>query len=88
MNQPTTLNERIDNARHLQKKFQCEIPMLVDNMDNTFHTTYGAWPFRFYVIHEGQLVFKAEPHKATFTYDMDELDKWIANFHQSNNSAV
>lgn len=88
VNQPKTLNERLDNARQLQKDFQCEIPMLVDSMDNTFHTTYGAWPFRFYVIHENKLVFKAEPHKETFTYNMDELDRWIANFHQLHGSTV
>lgn len=84
VNQPTTLEERLDNARQFQKNFNCEIPMLLDNMDNTFHATYGAWPFRFYVIHEGKLAFKAEPHKETFTYNMDELDRWIANFHQSH----
>jgi hypothetical protein len=82
VDQPTTLEERLNNARQFVKKFNFEMPMLVDSMNNTFHTTYGSWPFRFYVINEGKLVFKAEPGETTYAYDMSELDAWIDNFYR------
>ena len=47
VDQPTTLQQRLQNAQEFQKKFNFQMPMLVDNMDNTFHNTYGSWPFRF-----------------------------------------
>ncbi|CAF1307332.1 unnamed protein product [Adineta steineri] len=83
IDQPTTLAERLNNAQQFKKNFNFEMLMLVDNMDNTFHTTYGSWPFRLFVIYDGKLVLKAEPDKETFTYDMNEIDNWIANFYQS-----
>ena len=80
VDQPTSIEERLENARECQKKFAFEMPMLVDNMSNTFHLTYGSWPFRFYVIYDGRLVLKAEPHQENFCYNADELDQWICNF--------
>ncbi|CAF0760900.1 unnamed protein product [Adineta steineri] len=84
VDQPTTIDQRLVNARECQKNLQFEMPMLVDNMDNTFHLTYGSWPYRFYVIYDGKLALKAEPHKDTFSYHLDELDQWIDNFKQSH----
>lgn len=88
VDQPTTLAERLHNAQQFQKTFNFEMPMLVDNMDNTFHFTYGSWPFRFFVIHQGQLVLKAEPHQDTFAYNMDEVDQWLENYYQSTGQTV
>ncbi|CAF0843416.1 unnamed protein product [Didymodactylos carnosus] len=83
VDQPTTIDQRLKNASQFRKNFNFEMPMLVDNMDNTFHTIYGSWPFRFYVIHDGKLALKAEPGEQSLAYDMDELDAWIVNFYQS-----
>ena len=55
VDQPTTLEQRLKHARQFQQKYHFVMPMLVDSMNNTFHTTYGAWPFRFYVIDNRQL---------------------------------
>ena len=85
VDQPTTLEQRLNNARQCQDTFKFEMPMLVDGMDNTFHEVYGCWPFRFYVIDQGKLVLKAEPNSETFYYDVNELDQWINRFIQSNN---
>ena len=81
VDQPTTIEQRLENARECKKNFNFEMQMLVDTMDNTFHLTYGSWPFRFYIIHDGKLAFKAEPQKDNFCYDIDELDEWINNFY-------
>jgi hypothetical protein len=86
VDQPKTLEERLENARQCKKNFNFDVPMLVDNMNNDFHLTYGSWPFRFYVIYEGKLALKAEPHENTFVYDMKQLDAWIDNFYQTHNS--
>jgi hypothetical protein len=86
--QPTTLQQRLTNAQQFQQNFNFQMPMLVDNMDNTFHNTYGSWPFRFFVISEGKLVLKAEPNKENFTYDMNEIDHWINNFYHSSSESV
>ncbi|CAF2120360.1 unnamed protein product [Rotaria magnacalcarata] len=80
VDQPKTLEQRLENARQFKVKFNYEMPMVVDSMDNTFHRTYGSWPFRFYVIHDGKLVFKAEPGETTYAYDWDELDTWLNDF--------
>jgi hypothetical protein len=85
VDQPTTIEQRLVNARDCQKNLQFEMPMLVDSMKNTFHLTYGSWPYRFYIIYDGKLALKAEPHNDTFSYHIDELDQWIDNFyHQSH----
>jgi hypothetical protein len=88
VDQPTTLEQRLENAQQFKKNFNFEMPMLVDNMDNTFHHTYGSWPFRFFVIHDGKLILKAEPDKETFAYDIDEIDTWITNFYQSRSQTI
>jgi hypothetical protein len=88
VDQPTTLSQRLENARQFQKNFNIQMPMLVDSMENTFHTTYGSWPFRFYVIHHGKLVLKAEPDQSDFAYDLDKIDQWIGHFYQSRELVV
>ncbi|CAF0970119.1 unnamed protein product [Rotaria sordida] len=84
VDQPTTLEQRLENARQCKENFNFEVLMLVDNMENTFHNTYGSWPFRFYVMYQGKLVFKAEPDPETFCYNMKDLDTWITNFCPSS----
>ena len=84
VDQTTTLEERLKNAREFRKNFHFEMPMLVDDMDNNFHQTYGSWPFRFFVIHNGKLILKAQPNEKIFTYDMNEIDHWIDHFYQSS----
>lgn len=74
------MDERLQNAREFRQNFHLEIPLLVDGMENTFHHTYGSWPFRFFVIHQGDLVLKAQPDEKTFGYDLDKLDQWIENY--------
>lgn len=80
VDQPKTMEERLHNAREFRKNFQLEVPLLVDGMENTFHHTYGSWPFRFFVLHQGELVLKAQPDENTFGYDLGQLDQWIDNY--------
>lgn len=83
VDQPKTLEERLRNAQQCKTNYKFEVAMVVDNMNNDFDLTYGSWPFRFYVIYQGKLVFKAEPNENTFEYDINQLDHWINNFYQN-----
>jgi thyroxine 5-deiodinase len=77
--QHATLAERIAAAQHFQQetKSQFDMPMVVDSMDNVFANTFGAWPFRYFVLDPaGKLIFKAQPDPVTFMYPlMSELKK-------------
>jgi hypothetical protein len=88
VDQPTTLAQRLQYAQEFKKNFNFEMPLLVDDMNNTFHNTYGSWPFRFFVIYEGKLILKAEPDKETYFYNIDEIDDWITNFYQTRSQTI
>lgn len=88
IDQPTTIEERIKYAQNFKKNFNFEMPMLIDNMDNTFHNTYGSWPFRFFVIYDGKLILKAQPNKENFGYDLNEIDNWINSFYQTRSQTI
>lgn len=35
-------------------------PMLVDPIDNPFDAAFAPWPLRFYILHRGRIVYKAQ----------------------------
>ncbi|CAF0817966.1 unnamed protein product [Didymodactylos carnosus] len=72
-----SMAERLEIANRFCNEFKLEMPVLIDNMDNTFHSTYGVWSFRFYIIHNGKLVFKTQPDQDSYAYNLDELDEWF-----------
>jgi len=75
--QPKTLSERCELARKYSYDNNMTIPVVVDTMDNAFESVFAAWPVRFYVIKNGELVFKAQPNKEQYAYDPTELSKWL-----------
>ena len=48
--QPTTLRERRVAAQQLCSTMSVTMPMVVDDLDDSVSTDYGAWPERLYVI--------------------------------------
>jgi hypothetical protein len=50
VNQHKTQEERLNAARDFVAKYQFELPVLVDCIDDRFNTLYAAWPERFFVI--------------------------------------
>jgi hypothetical protein len=80
VDQPTTFIQRLDRAQQFQKTFDFRMPMLVDNMAHTFHSTYRSWPFCCFVFHQDHLVMKFESNKDTFYYDTNTIDQWLDRF--------
>jgi len=76
-NQPRTIAERLSLANGFVKDFDLKLPMVVDTMANSFQTTYAAWPFRFFVVHNGKLALIAQPHADTHYYQLDDLRAWL-----------
>lgn len=77
INQHTTQEERIKVAHEFIQAFEYKVPTLVDSIDNSFESQYFGWPFRFYIIKNGKLAFKAMPKDAM--YDFNEVCEWIEN---------
>lgn len=66
--QPITDDERCNIARAFVKQYEFRMPMLVDNINNSFSESFAAWPIRFYVIQEGRMSYIAQPDTHN-TYD-------------------
>lgn len=80
MKQPVTIEERIQVAKHFQELFfgdgsQTILNFYIDNMKKEFQEWYGAWPLRFYVFKNNELIYKAMPQNAS--YDICALEEFI-----------
>jgi len=82
--QPKTSVDRIALANSYRHQYHLEVPLLVDAIDNQFEKTFAAWPFRFFIVVNGKLVVKAQPHgdndPREFSYDIDEIREWFERF--------
>lgn len=77
--QPKSINERCQLAKKFVDENEIKFNVMVDSMDNSFENTFAAWPVRFYVIRNGELVFKAEPDTKEFAYEPAALSRWLKN---------
>ena len=76
--QPKTTEQRCAIANDFIRRFQYDIPLLVDGIDNRANQLYAAWPERFYVIDEqGTIVYKGKP--GPFGFHPEEVERWLAN---------
>ena len=80
---PKTIKERVALAQGFVAKHKLEWTVLVDSMHDTFQKAFAAWPFRYYVVANGKLVFKAQPHKQTHLYDIEELGPVIRELREA-----
>lgn len=51
------LEDRMEAARRFRDENAINIPILVDTMDNVFNKEFAAWPTRFYVVFNGEMVY-------------------------------
>ena len=74
--QPTTLPERVAIARDFVTRFDYNIPLIVDPMDDPAEEAYAGWPERLYVIDEtGHVVYKGGV--GPFGFKPEELEAWL-----------
>jgi len=74
--QPTEMEERCQVAREFQEDTKYLMPIVVDTMDNRFDECFGAWPVRFFIVQNNNLVFKAQPNTA-HSYNLLEIKEWL-----------
>jgi len=86
--QPKNSPDRIALANSYRQQFHLEVPLLVDAIDNQFEKTFAAWPFRFFIVIDGKLVMKAQPHghddPHEFAYNVDEIRQWLERFQSEH----
>jgi hypothetical protein len=61
----------------------------VDTVDNEYEQTFSAWPIRFYIVHGGQVLFKACPDELN-TYDSipPRLDRFFKEWPEQGTVAT
>jgi len=52
----------------------CNIPIVLDSMDDEFDSKYAVWPERFFLASRGQLLKVFFP-TVEFGFDMDEIKR-------------
>jgi len=73
--QPKSVTERCDVAKFFQKEMKCEVPLVIDGPgEEAFECQYSVWPLRFYIVHEGKVVYKAQPTN-NYRYSVPDLVK-------------
>jgi len=87
--QPRSTLERAAIASKFKKDYNFLLPMLVDTVDNEFEKTYSAWPIRFYVIQDYQVIFKAFPDEMN-TYDSipPKIDVLLEQFNRISDNEL
>ena len=59
INEPKTMEERIEVASACVREMKLSIPAIIDGMDNKVGTDYAAWPDRLYIVDkEGKIAYK------------------------------
>jgi len=76
--QQSKLQERCSVAKQLKNTHGLRIPLFVDTMDNTFETTYAAWPLRAFVFQQNKIQFILQP-KSPGYYDLRDLYAYLEN---------
>ena len=74
--QPRSTEERLAIARDFRDRFDWQMPLLVDPIENQANALYAGWPERLYVIEGGRIVYKGGP--GPFEFKPDELEAWLA----------
>lgn len=71
------INDRIKAATNFTKKFNVDIPIYVDNMDNTYEKEFSSWPVRYHVIKNKKILKIGYPTDAEI--DVCELFDFLNN---------
>jgi hypothetical protein len=78
--QPQSVEERCGLAQNFVNTRLYRVPMLVDTMENDFQKAFAAWPFRYFIVKENRIAFKAQPSVISLCYNAQELSTLIPQF--------
>jgi len=71
--QPQSIEERCNLAQNFVNTRLYRVPMLVDTIENDFQRAFAAWPFRYFVVKENRIAYKAEPSVVSLCYNAKDL---------------
>lgn len=79
--QPKNLESRIQIAKEFINRFDFQLPLFIDSMENDTMKAYNAQPERLYVVKDGKIAYEGGPGPACYSVDELEqfLDKLTAN---------
>ena len=72
---PTALHQRLFLAQKFIDRFQIQLPIYVDDIDDTISSLYSALPERLYVIKNSQINYKGGP--GPMCYDLEDLESHL-----------
>ncbi len=55
IDQHKSIEDRAQAARKFCQEMSFALPLYVDTMDNEFHNLFGAWPERYYIVHQAKI---------------------------------
>ncbi len=75
--QPTNLAQRVLIAKDFVKRFDYDVPILIDGMENRADSLYAGWPERFYIVDESNtIVYKGKTGPGGCR--PEEVEAWLA----------
>lgn len=75
LRQHKLLEDRAAAARTLVRNLGVALPVALDGIDNAFSFAFSPWPFRWYIVKQGRVVYKAMPRGCT--YSVEELQAML-----------
>jgi len=82
LNQHKTMEERLEVAKTFKEKYDFQIPLLVDTMENTLDNKYACWPERFFIIQHGVMKLVGSP-TTEYGYDRESISRWLSYYCQT-----
>jgi len=73
------IEDRIDAANLLVSKYNCKIPILLDNIYDLFDRTYAVWPERYYVMQHDKMAYIFNP-TTEFGFDHQDMLKVLNDY--------
>ena len=75
----SSIEDRIDLARRMKEEMEIDskVEMLVDNMEDHFNKDFAAWPIRYFIAKEGQLLHKSENRIDNALFDQDTIQNFF-----------
>jgi len=74
--QPRSTEQRVAIASDFVKRFNYDIPLLVDPIENQANQLFAGWPERLYIVENGVIRYKGG--MGPFDYHPEEVESWLA----------